>query len=225
MTVQDYLDQHYWTAKQLAAKCALSVDALDRMIAAGLVPQPSYVVAGKTLKSAAFGLLDGQGAAAGDYFHPATESWIERARDVAGGNKAEVLRKLFFDNMAQELEVLNQDVWRLNDAFDDQQQPRQSALTARIGNYWNSFLAGIFGLCVNNPISEREIALKEILQEKLTAVTANGERWTEIDISHDDLLTLIGAYEMSSMPFSPVEYPISSRKRLIDDLRRKCVLV
>jgi hypothetical protein len=35
------------------------------------------------------------------------------------------------------------------------------------------------------------------------------------------LLDVIAAYEVAAMPFSPIEYAQSSRKRLVDDLRAR----
>jgi hypothetical protein len=108
------------------------------------------------------------------------------------------------------------------DAFDDHGRPIAAGLEARIASYWQSFQQGIFGLCVANPVSEFEITRKEILQEKLTTLTDNGEQYADISIGKEALLLLIDKYEEASMPFSPIEYPMSSRKRLVTDLRLKC---
>jgi Family of unknown function (DUF6058) len=225
MTVQDYLDRHYSTAEQLADSCSVSVDVLESMIAQKLIPQPSYKVVGEILISSAFGELDAPGARTGSYYHPASQHWIARAQSISEGQAADTLKKLFFVNMAAELSHLNNSTFRLVDAFDENGRPLAKGLEARIASYWQSFLQGIFGLCVANPVSEREISHKEILQEKLTTLTENGKRCTDLPIRKDELLLLISQYEASSMPFSPVEYPISSRKRLVDDLRLKCEIV
>jgi hypothetical protein len=222
MTVQDYLDRHYSTAEQIADSCGISVAELESMIAQKLIPQPSYKVVGDILISSAFGELDAPKLKAGSYFHPASKHWIERAQSISEGQAADKLKKLFFDNMALELSHLNNSTFRLIDAFDENGSPLASGLEDRIASYWQSFLQGIFGLCVANPVSEREISHKEILQEKLTTLTENGERCRDLAIRKDELFVLISQYEASSMPFSPVEYPISSRKRLVDDLRLKC---
>ena len=61
---------------------------------------------------------------------------------------------------------------------------------------------------------------KEILQEKLSAITNNGSR---VNYQNEDLAALkklIDDYANSTMPFSPLEYPRSSRKRLVEDLRK-----
>jgi hypothetical protein len=107
MSVQDYLDRHYYTAEQLAECCGVSVATLESMIAQKLIPQPSYRVVGDTLISAAFGELEAQGAKAGTYFHPTNQHWIARAQGIPDEHAAETLQKLFYVNMAVELSHLN----------------------------------------------------------------------------------------------------------------------
>lgn len=70
-------------------------------------------------------------------------------------------------------------------------------------------------------LAEAAIARKEILQEKLMALSDNGTRERFDASERRQLLRLIGAYARASMPFSPVEYPRSRRKRLVDDLRAR----
>jgi hypothetical protein len=56
-----------------------------------------------------------------------------------------------------------------------------------------------------------------VLQEKLAALSesAIGSRTDE---EMRALLQLIDAYASAAMPFSPIEYPLSSRKRLVEEL-------
>ena len=72
-----------------------------------------------------------------------------------------------------------------------------------------------------NPISEAHIAYKEVLQEKLTQLSDNGKKTSYPVWELAALLELINAYAAAAMPFSPVEYPLSSRKRLVEDLQAR----
>jgi hypothetical protein len=119
------------------------------------------------------------------------------------------------------LAMLNQTTWRLRDSFADDGAPLADGLRARTDAAWTHFLNGTFGLCVANPISEAHIAYKEVLQEKLTAQSDNGTRTLFAPPEVAPLLELVDAYAAASMPFSPVEFGRSSRKRLVDDLRPK----
>jgi hypothetical protein len=97
--------------------------------------------------------------------------------------------------------------------------PLADGLRRRTDTAWKYFLNGTFGLCVANPISEAHIAHKEVLQEKLAQQSEGGEKTVfspqQIVAMHE----LIDAYAAAAMPFSPIEYGVSSRKRLVEDLR------
>jgi hypothetical protein len=74
-------------------------------------------------------------------------------------------------------------------------------------------------MCVANPETEAAIAEKDVLQEKLISLSENGARSEYSAAEARVLFEVIDCYETASMPFSPAEYGLSSRKRLIDDLR------
>jgi hypothetical protein len=67
--------------------------------------------------------------------------------------------------------------------------------------------------------SAAAIAYKEILQEKLVALSENGKKLVYPVQQARAMQELIDAYAAAAMPFSPVAYPVSSRKRLVEDLR------
>lgn len=94
-----------------------------------------------------------------------------------------------------------------------------AGLQARFDSMWSYFLDGTYGLCVAHPTSVRAIAHKELLQEELVALTNNGTRRDFSAAERRQVLVTIAAYDTACMPFSPLDYPLSSRKRLIDDLR------
>lgn len=85
--------------------------------------------------------------------------------------------------------------------------------------YLPYFFNGTFGLCVADPASGAGIVRKEMLQEQLIEITANGSNPHPAHCSQAQLLQLIDDYAAAAMPFSPAEYARSSRKRLVDDLR------
>jgi hypothetical protein len=216
-----YLARHYLNQDQLLAAAAISVDELERLIARRLVPEPSYVVtAPGRVTSFVFGEMDAEGATPGRYFHPTQLSWLSLARTTSSLTEDQ-LKEHFSARFIAALSILNRTTWRLLDSFDDEGRPIDKGLRLRTDTAWKYFLNGTFGLCVANPMSEAHIARKEILQEKLTAMSENGERNVFAPIEVAGLLQLIDDYAEASMPFSPVEYHRSSRKRLVDDLRVK----
>lgn len=217
-----YLQRHYWTAERLAGACGLDIARLDALLDQGLVPAPSYVVgADGVLHSAAFGDFPEAGATPGRYFHPGTAVWVARAREAVAQGEAGTARitleQQFRRNFAAALADLDRSLVRLPDSFDDRGTPLAAGLDARTADAWDAFGRGIFGLCVSDPTSEHAIATKEILQETLGArrQALAGDRAAAADPA--DLPGLIARYARAAMPFSPLEYPRSSRKRLVED--------
>ncbi|HJU99878.1 MAG TPA: DUF6058 family natural product biosynthesis protein [Burkholderiaceae bacterium] len=218
-----YLSQHFFDTEQMANASRLPVAAFLALVRERLVPGPSYVVAnGTTLKSYVFGEMATGGAKDGSYFHPATAVWVERALQTiakVGREQAGVaLRARFAEQMQAALAELNESTWRLPDCFADDGSVIREGIAKRLQSIWAHFMHGTFGLCVAHPESEAAIARKEVLQEKLTVLSANGTRFAYSADEALVMLDLIDAFADSAMPFSPVEYPVSSRKRLVDDL-------
>ena len=220
-----YLAKHYLNDAQLAVVSAISIAEHDALIGSHCVPAPSYVVTdAQTLRSFVFGELAAPGATPGRYFHRSQLIWIARARQAAavdGQNVAARLEKQFCRNFGAALATLDRTTWRLADSFDEDGAPLAAGLQARTDSAWKYFLNGTFALCVADPVSEERIAHKEVLQEKLIQLSENGARTAYSPLQLAALHELIDAYAAAAMPFSPVEYALSSRKRLVEDLRLK----
>ena len=221
-----YLEKYYLNAQEFSATCNINCDELRALIVAQLIPDPSYVVTeSATIKSFVFGKMPAPEARPGEYFHKEATVWVARAiATIASDGQAaahEILKSTFTENFATALQELNASTWRLTDSFDDKGAAIQTGLGARCATAWKYFLNGTFSLCVAHPVSEAAIANKEILQEKLTALTENGHKaeFTEAEVQM--IFPLISSYAESAMPFSPIEYSISSRKRLVDVLRAR----
>jgi hypothetical protein len=220
-----YLDRYFVNAECFARSCGIELDELRDLIRRRLVPEPSYVVRDETLRSFVFGELPAPQSTSGEYFRPEMSTWtVDVRHDVAtqgiegAGERA---RRKFTDAFSAALRTMNATVYRMRDAFDDAGEPIASGLTPRLDSAWEHFLRGTFGLCVANPASVLEIARKEVLQERLTTLTENGAKIGFAAGEVPAFRDLIAAYASASMPFSPVEYARSSRKRLVDDLRAR----
>jgi|SRR5450830_121015 len=222
-----YLSQHYLDETQLSRVADITLDELNLLIEAQLVPAPAYVVSEHgSVRSFVFGEMATPGATPGRYFPPAQVNWISVAREAMadGVSLHEAQTKLqaqFTQRYAAALARLDLTTWRLHDSFDGHGVPIAEGLLARTNSAWAHFLNGTFSLCVANPVSEAQIAYKEVLQEKLSQQSENGSKTVFSIDETADLHGLINAYAAAAMPFSPVEYPFSSRKRLVEDLRAK----
>lgn len=222
--LNNYLEKNFLNEVQLAKASAMHIDEINALIHNRLVPAPSYMVTiAGTVCSFVFGEMTAPGATPGRYFRPSQLVWIERARKaIAGGATENIeagLKAQFTLKFATALAVLNLSTLRLNDSFGDDGAPIEDGLRVRTDAAWEYFLNGTFALCVANPISEAHIAYKEVLQEKLTQISDNGSKTVFSPQLAQATNELIDAYAAASMPFSPVEYSSSSRKRLVEDLR------
>ena len=225
-STNDYLKKHYRTKEQLAAACSIAPQELDELIREGLIPHPSYVVtADGRLLSPAFGELPAHDAEVGEYFHSASPIWVARALEVMervdAGEAQHEMKARFGGHFQEALLELNRTVFRLADCIDHRGEVIVDGMSRRCDAAWSAFLKGIYGLCVADPSTERGIARKEILQEALTTLSENGTRSDYSDGERAVVRTLMEAYAVASMPFTPQEYPRSSRRRLIEELAAK----
>ena len=224
--LQAYLQRHYLDAAAFAAACSISTGQLELLLRERLVPAASYEVSGDgRLLSPAFGEFDAGDCAPGHYFHPGTAVWVALALEVRnrlGPVRARAeLEQRFQDNFRAALAALDRSLLRLPDAFAEDGSVIAAGLDARARAAWDAFERGIFGLCVADPSTEQAIARKEILQEALTRLDEQGEEALAASGGRRRALELVEQYARAAMPFSPPEYPRSSRKRLADDLRER----
>jgi hypothetical protein len=204
MSLAAYLQNHFVNKAAFASMAGISVDRLDQLISAEAVPAATYTCDGVSITSAVFGEIPIKEPLTGEFFRPECVRWVKIAdRAAPGSERAAVLSELTKELRAS-----------LEEHFSSAE-----AVESRIRGYLPHFFNGTYGLCIANPSTGAGIVRKEILQERLMELTANGSLPAPPSLSKDELITLIDDYADSAMPFSPAEYERSSRKRLVDDLR------
>jgi Family of unknown function (DUF6058) len=217
-----YLSRHYLNADQFAEHCGIGTRELFQLIDEQCIPAAAYVVTEQaSIQSYVFGEMPAPDSTPGQYFHPANHVWVALAKSAQFNGNAAALRQRFTARFETALSELNRDLFHLEDSFTPEGTVITEGLNLRTDSAWQHFLKGTFGLCIANPISEAAIARKEILQEKLSALSENGSKTHYSQAEKPILLALIDEYAAASMPFSPIEYPRSSRKRLVDDLKTR----
>lgn len=202
--LQTYLDRYFLTKTAFAATAGVTPARLDALLALQAVPAPTYTCNGSTFHSAAFGPTDTTDAATGEYFRVDCTGWVQLADSAAQGQE----RATVIAALAAEL-----------DASLTAHLPDPALRQARIEAWLPYFFDGTFGLCVADPATGAGIARKEVLQDTLVSLTANGSDPAPAGITPAALLQLIDDYAAAAMPFSPAEYARSSRKRLVEDLK------
>lgn len=221
--LQNYFDRYFLTTPAVAAALGISEARCDELVTQGLFPAPSYVVSAQRLRSVVFGEFDVPGLADACYFHRDLLSWMRYALSLLEScdldTARDKLEQTFTHDFGAALQNLHRTCWPLPDAFDAQACVIEAGLAARCQKNWAYFQAGIFGLCVAHPVSAAAIAEKEILQEKLIAISHNGARTDYEENEIAPLFELIARYENAAMPFTALEFARSSRYRLVDQLR------
>ncbi len=220
-SLHEYLQLHFCDAATLAAASNISTETLRSLITSNLVPNAAYVVDEGHLSSYAFGRMPAAEAPSGAWFSPANTPWVQRAlqaisvygQDAAAGQ----LRTRFQDDYCRAFRASHATEGPIpgyvrddNHAFDSH------AFDADFDSVWSHFLAGTYSLCVQAANDEARIAEKEILQLRLSAATEGGEKLLYNAAESHAVHVLIDRYVEASMPFSPIEYARSSRRRLVE---------
>jgi hypothetical protein len=221
-TTQDYLHAYFCDEKTLARLSNIDVNAMRALIARSFVPKAAYVVANGTISSYVFGQMDAPDAPPGDWFSTANVAWVQRALamivEQGEDAAAAALKARFESNYREALRTAHvaegplPGLSHVDGSFDD------GAYSAQFDTMWAHFLAGTYSLCVRDAVDERRIAEKEALQLRLSAATDSGAKTRYSEAEAYAVRSLIARYVEVSMPFSPIEYDRSSRRRLVENV-------
>lgn len=204
MVLESYLEKYFVDKPAFAALSGITLERLDQLVCAGAIPGATYTCNGISIVSAVFGTIPIDEPLKGEFFRPECVRWARIADGAAAGSERAAVLAVLEDELAASLG----DHGYAGDVVE-----------AKVRDYLPGFFNGTFGLCVADPSTGAGIVRKEVLQQTLVEITADGRAPSPPGHAKEDLLTLIDDYARSAMPFSPAEYARSSRKRLVDDLR------
>ncbi|MBA3832844.1 MAG: hypothetical protein H0X34_13310 [Chthoniobacterales bacterium] len=207
-----YLAAYFCSLDDLAYMTESTVAQIEKLIANGFVPRCSYeITSDRQLVSFVFGSIPGASAPMGRYFALSNAVWIRRALALSKGNRLETAQAQFEARFKKKyLGALRARSPRADTAETNWQD--------QLGNTLKHFRAGTYGLCVRDCVSVDRIARKQTVVEQLERLTAGGTRH-DFDASEAREVRLaIIEYNAIAMPFSPLDYSLSSRKRLVADL-------
>lgn len=217
--IADYLSRHFLDEASFARACGLEIAALRGLIDAGLVPAASYVVEDGHIASHVFGRMPAADAPAGAWYPRGGEAWVRRALDARSeGDPGDALKTRFLAAYREAMRALHAQDGPIPGYVDADGGFDDDAFDRDADDVWTHFLAGTYGLCVRDATDEGRIALKETLQLRLAAATDRGARTTFTPADAAPLRALIDRFLDAAMPFSPVEYERSSRRRLAADI-------
>jgi len=219
MTSLNYIQAHFLTFEQMAAKSDLSVSDLEEMIAADCLPGPAYQVETEVLVQSVFGPHKELCAQA---FYP--PSYVAKAKAVAADSalyqeQACVQKANFMRTYRQVLEAERAWEFGLEALFLADKKVGGAEAERFLESEWQHYLDGTYGLCTRNATFE-EIAVKEVAIAKIKHFLAVLDRAEDAGLKAE-LAEAVDRLDSVSSPFAPHERGRSSRGKWIDEVREK----
>jgi hypothetical protein len=198
-----YLEAFFWTREQLLAHCAIGAGQLAQLQRKRMMPQPSYRLRLDLGCQSFFGEHAEQVVA--DYYARGYASWLGV---VSALEREDEARTLFFRRYRAQIAQLGEGGLLPRDPT--------FAGTQHLGNEWQGFLDGTYGLCTVSGLPE-DIAAKEAATALIRELSGSGE--TPDDGARALLRRAVDLLDRSAARFAPHEVERSSRRRYVDTMR------
>jgi hypothetical protein len=227
--VQKYLDRHFLSLTHVAQNAGCAPADARAWTKSGCMMQPSYLVSRDgRIDSAAFGghLFESFANTPGQsaYFASYAVAWARRimaiAQDVPAAELPTRLRTTFAGELRTAVQRLGPQSAAWCEAFDAAGQLRESAFAGAAKDAWQTFLSGAYGVCLHAATAEN-IAIKAHCVESIRRVLEHIEMDAGVDDHGEQLRPHVDTLDALLMPFAPHEYPASSRKRWVVDVRNR----
>lgn len=210
MDLIHYLNEHFYTKQQLLDLAKVTEPELVSFQESNVMPACSYKLSLNYDSDSFFGEFNHQEYL--EYYAKGYLSWLgilkitENSQDVFA---------IFSKRYTKAIKDLNTAGYHSADAKVNEQ------LAQHIEDEWGHFLAGIYGLCTQSGLPE-DIAAKELAILQINELLAQKpEQQEQTDIDLDKLARAVNLLDKASSLFAPHEREKSSRRRLVDDVRRE----
>lgn len=206
MNLLNYLDTNFLTRRQLLEISQVTEDQLQQWIDLSLAPRGSYRLDLSLSCDSYFGLHEGSESI--EYFAKGTVAWLGFLQGIASPGDAFVAFERRYKARLASLRTsgFHSDSPKLNEGIE-----------AHIASEWGHFLDGVYGFCTRSGLPE-DIAAKELA---IVIVQDLIERSDLTERELDDLKEAVDLLDTVSAGFAPHEREQSSRRRLVDDVRRR----
>ncbi len=224
--IKTYLDNHFLTLSQLARRARMPEEKISALIKAKCIPGPSYELRKSgMLYTYLFGKVGVAIKSSKRYYAPSVTAWIQRAQALAPGRDFRQIAKTMRTNFEKEFRQAMVDLdgrrFGFQRCFIKEGIFEEKQTTKMLKNKWRHFLEGTYGLCVKEPTTARSITRKLIAVSRLAQLTNDGKKKSFLPEERGQVISAMREFDAVVAKFDPVNYPISSRKRLLDDLRKK----
>jgi len=216
MELINYLARYFLTKQELLVATKITEQELSHYQQLKVMPKCSYKLQLNVASTSFFGLHSAEQEV--EYYAKGYISWLTIVKSL---NDAQSIYSLFETRYKATIEQL-----RLQ-GHDSKNDKINASLDVHIKEEWQHFLDGIYGLCTKSGLPE-DIAAKEFSILEIKELTANAEPAKLIELTEQQLSQLTRAVNLldsASALFAPHERLNSSRHRLVDEIRRKYVLL
>ncbi|AIS58443.1 hypothetical protein JV59_25935 (plasmid) [Vibrio coralliilyticus] len=218
LSLQDYLNTHFLRRSELAKRLSVRSDTLSQLIASGMIPSWSYKVNQGAVYTQVFGQHEARDCHNDEYFSPSVLDWYRHHRAQFPDHKTvppltDQLCGQFVATFVKTAQASETFRWAFAEAMSE-----PGALQAMATTTWHHHRQGTYGVCVRQPSSVAAIIEKQVAVEALTRITNHGQKSRYTEQECGEWRQWAEVYDRVAMPFSPVDYAQSSRKRLIDDV-------
>ena len=226
MSFMQYMDKYFVEKTKLANTLNISTSQLLSFTELGVLPNYSYHIKNSNLvDTVVFGKLNIEQGIPGKYYAKSVQQWFNKAQKVVahypGNQVREQLQHQFEFEYSQQIKTLPQLIQLFPEIFDDHGTVLDTQLKMQAEETWNDHLNGSYGLCVVKSDSVSAIIEKQIAVRRLASATENGHKQKFNREQQTEFLQAAAEFDKIAMPFSPADYPLSSRKRLLDDIKAK----
>ena len=228
MSFMQYMDKYFVEEKKLADTLKISTSQLLKYTELGVIPSYSYhIISEDWVETVVFGKLQIEQGIPGKYYSKSVQHWFNNAQKVVehcpSDQIREQLQNQFQLEYSQQIKQLPKLTQLLPDLFDDHGILLEALLKNKAEQTWNDHLSGSYGLCVVKPSSVSAIIEKQIAVRRLANATENDNKQKFNSAQQAEFLMAAEKFDQVAMPFSPADYPLSSRKRLLDDIKTRLV--
>lgn len=217
-TLKAYVERHFVEQPELAARAGVDISTLRSLIAAGVVPQPSYRIWPNGAFASPIGGAHGgePSGVATDWYSPAAAWWIRRALGMTE-TPTEIAR-LFADRFVADfitqLAALPDGHLAYPDVYvGGSLSPEAAASLARAE--WDDWINGGYGVCLRHWSASDAIA-KMLQRGRIIALTDGGTRDALTPPDRLALLEALERLEAVILPFAPHQRPTGTPGLWID---------
>ncbi len=224
-SVRSYLREHFISLDDLAKKAGLKRGQVLNLIEYHCIPKASYTVSEtQTISSDVFGAALLVEKPTEQYFPLSEVSWIRRAQQFPETMPLEDIArnlKAAFRSEYREAIVCLAREKGLNPRkiFTADGSVNEAVLERYFEDTWQEWRNGTYGVCVRQADSVERIAKKQIAVQDLEQLTHGGAKDTFTGAEIARVRDAIMNFDDIAMPFAPHDVAISSRQRLVNQVR------